>query len=103
MFAALPFTLTHYRLDEDTLSEQTGLFSVTTKSVACTQIRSTAVTQSRLQTLLELCTVRVATADPNVPEFILRNVRKDAKIITQLQNLADSVTAPHAVNVTPSI
>ncbi len=89
LFAALPLTLTQYELTESTLSEKTGLFSVTAKEVAVEHLRGMEIRQSRLQTLLELCTIHVATSDPNLSEFVLHNVRIHTAFSAKLAQLVE--------------
>ena len=71
----LPLTLTHYVIDGESLSERTGLFAVTAKAVSVSRVRNMMVVQSPLEKLFGLFTVRVATADPAIPEFLVRGIR----------------------------
>ena len=85
----LPITMMHYVINAETVSEQALLFAVTAKSVALTQVRSMAVTQSRFQKLFRLYTVHVATADPAVSEFVVRNIHNGEQFAAALQKATD--------------
>ncbi len=85
----LPLTLTHYVIDNEWLAECTGLFSVNVKTVSLSQIRNMVVVQSAWQKLFGLSTIRVATADPAVPEFVVLNIRDGAIFESTLQQALD--------------
>ncbi len=85
----LPLTLTHYVIDGEWLSECTGLFSVTVKAVSLSHIRNMVVVQSPWQKLFGLSTVRVATADPAFPEFVVHSIRGGNAFAAKLQQAWD--------------
>lgn len=85
LLAGLPLTLTHYVIDEESLSERTGVFSVTTKTVCLSHIKNMVVVRSALQKLFGLSTIRVATTDPSIPEFVVRHIRSGAAFASTLQ------------------
>lgn len=89
----LPLTLTHYVIDGESLSEQTGLFSVTAKAVSLSQIRNMVVVQSAWQKLCGLSTVHVATADPAIPEFIVHSIRDGEVFAAELQKAIDAASS----------
>lgn len=88
----LPLTLTHYVIDGETLSEQTGLFSVTAKAVSLSLVRNMVVVQSAWQKLFGLSTIHVATADPAVPEFIVHSIRGGKAFSAELQKAIDAAS-----------
>lgn len=88
----LPLTLTHYVIDGETLSEQTGLFSVTAKAVSLSHVRNMVVVQSAFQKLLGLSTVHVATADPAFPEFVVHSIRGGEAFAAELQKAIDAAS-----------
>lgn len=88
----LPLTLTQYVIDDKALSEQTGLFSAITKAVSLSQIRNMVVVQSAWQKLFNLSTVRVATADPAAPEFVVHSIRDGEAFAARLQQALDSAS-----------
>lgn len=88
-FFGLPLTLTQYVIDGNSLSEQTGLFSATTKAVSLSHIRNMVVVQSAWQKLFDLSTVRVATADPAAPEFVVHSIRGGEAFAARLQQALD--------------
>jgi uncharacterized membrane protein YdbT with pleckstrin-like domain len=103
LFAGLPLTLTHYEIDGEFLSERTGLFSVTTKTVCLSHIKNMVVMRSAIQKLFGLSTIRVATTDPNLPEFVVRHIRNGDSFAAILQNARENVSLlqPLATDQTP--
>ncbi len=89
----LPLTLTHYVIDGESLSEQTGLFSVTAKAVSLSQIRNMVVVQSAWQKLCGLSTVRIATADPAIPEFVVHSIRGGKVFAAKLQQATEAASS----------
>ncbi len=88
----LPLTLTHYVIDGESLSEQTGLFSVTAKAVSLSHIRNMVVVRSAWQKLCGLSTVHVATADPAIPEFVVHSIRGGEAFAAELQKAIDAAS-----------
>ncbi len=88
----LPLSLTHYVIDGESLSEQTGLFSVTAKAVSLSNVRNMVVVQTACQKLFGLSTIHVATADPAIPEFIVRNIRGGEAFSAELQKAIDAAS-----------
>lgn len=86
----LPLSLTHYVIDGETLSEQTGLFSVTTKAVSLSLVRNMVVVRSAVQKWFGLSTVHVATADPAIPEFVVHCIRDGEAFAARLQQALDN-------------
>ena len=86
----LPLSLTHYVIDGESLSEQTGLFSVTAKAVSLSHVRNMVVVRSTWQKLFGLSTVHVATADPALPEFIVHNIRGGKVFAAKLQQATEA-------------
>ena len=86
----LPLALTHYVVDNETLSERAGLFSVTAKAVSLSQVCNMVVTQSTWQKWWGLSTVRVATTDPAIPEFVVCNIRDGEAFAAALQKTIDA-------------
>lgn len=85
----LPLTLTHYVIDGEWLAECTGLFSANVKMVSLSQVRNMVVVQSAWQKLFGLSTVRVATADAAVPEFVVHNIHGGEAFAAKLQQALD--------------
>lgn len=88
----LPLSLTHYVIDGESLSEQTGLFSVTAKAVSLSNVRNMVVVQTAWQKLCGVSTIHVATADPAVPEFIVHNIRGGEAFSAELQKTIDAAS-----------
>ncbi len=89
----LPLTLTHYVIDDESLSEQTGLFSVTAKAVSLLHVRNMVVVRSAWQKLWGLSTVHVATADAAIPEFVVHNIRGGEAFAAKLQKASDAASS----------
>lgn len=102
LLAGLPLTLTHYAIGVDSLSERTGLFSVTTKAVSLSHIKNVVVMRSAIQKLFGLSTIHVATTDPNVPEFVVRHIRNGARFVTMLQNARENVRGVRPISAGPT-
>ncbi len=88
----LPLTLTHYVIDDEYLAECTGLFSVTVKAVSLSHVRNMVVVRSPWQKLFGLSTVRVATADPTFPEFVVHSIRGAEAFAAALQKAIDAAS-----------
>ncbi len=88
----LPLSLTHYVIDGESLSEQTGLFSVTAKAVSLSQIRNMVIVRSAFEKLCGLSTIHVATSDPAIPEFIVHSIRDGDAFAAVLQKAIDAAS-----------
>ena len=75
VLAGIPGTFTHYILEHDTVQQHKGLLSPTVISIPIEQIRNTVRLQSGIQRLFHLSTIRIASANPAVPELVIRNIR----------------------------
>ncbi len=89
----LPLTLTQYVIDGESLSEQTGLFSATAKAVSLSHIRNMVVVRSPFEKLFGLSTIRVATSDPAIPEFVVHNIRGGEAFAAELQKCIDAASS----------
>ena len=97
MLAALPFTRTYYCLSEEQLERSHGILSPVKTTVLLSQVRSIAVTQTRLQKKFGLSTIQVATDDPTVSELVIRNIRNGALFEERLRRCVEQaeLAQPH--------
>ncbi len=89
-----PLTATWYEFDDKKLARHTGFFAVSTQSVLLSEIRNMVIEQSAVQKWFGLSSVRVATANPAVPEFVVMNIRNGAAFAARLQRLQQQTEVP---------
>ncbi len=99
LLAGIPLTRTQYELSGTALKKSTGILSPITRSVAVTQIRSLAIQRSFIQKRFGLCTIRVATCDPQISELVIKNIRNGAAFEEKLRrHLSDNLAQqPHTI------
>ena len=89
-----PLTATWYEFNSKQLTLHTGLFAVTTQSIFLSEIRNMVLEQNILQKWFGLSSVHIATANPAVPEFVVKNIRNGAAFAAELRRLWEQTGAP---------
>ena len=74
-FLGLPWSFTKYRLTEDKLILQAGLFTTQEDEVRLYRILDMSLKRTLCQKIFNIGTVFVISADKTLPEFELRNVK----------------------------
>ncbi len=99
VLAGLPFTRTYYCLNEEHLERSHGILSPIKTTISLSQVRSIAVTQTRLQKMFGLSTIQVATDDPVVSELVIRNIRNGSLFEERLNHCVEQavLAQPHTV------
>ena len=99
LLVGLPFTRVKYTLNEERLERSHGILSPIKTTVKLSQIRSIAVTHTRLQKRFAHCTIQVATDDPVVSEMVIHNIRNGALFEERLRRCVEEsqIAQPHTV------
>lgn len=84
----LPWSFTKYKLTEEKLIIQTGLFSIKQEEIRLYRIMDVTLNRSFGQRIWGLGTVHCCSADKSTPEFDIKNI-KNSETVKEL--LSDAV------------
>ncbi|MEY8388674.1 PH domain-containing protein [Oscillospiraceae bacterium 38-13] len=82
-FLGMPLSFTQYRLSEDRLFCETGLFNLRSDEVLLYRVRDLRLTISLGQRLFGVGTVCVVSSDKSIPHLDLKNI-KDPRGVKEL-------------------
>ncbi|MBQ3081134.1 MAG: PH domain-containing protein [Clostridia bacterium] len=75
-FMGMPLSFTKYKLAEDRLFVETGLFSTKYEEVVLYRIRDISLSRNLWQKLFGVGTVTVQSSDASLPTLVIKNVKK---------------------------
>lgn len=76
----LPLTLTKYRLTEEKLLVETGLFSLKEEEIQLYRIMDLTLRRTFWQRIFNLGTIHCCSADKTTPEFDIKNVKNSSEV-----------------------
>lgn len=76
----LPITFIKYRMSEDRLFFETGLFSVRGDEILLYRVRDISLTISFWQRFTGVGTVTVTSTDANVPVLAMKNIKRPRRV-----------------------
>ena len=104
-FLGLPWTFTIYRLDQDRLYINTGIFNTTEDEVRLYRITDVTLKRSFWQRIIRTGTIHCDSADATMNNFDIKNVRHAKEVKDMLSKLVDESRLRNRVytseNVTP--
>ena len=75
-FMGMPLSFTKYKLAEDRLFLETGLFSTKYEEVVLYRVRDISLSRNLWQKLFGVGTVTVQSSDASLPTLVIKNVKK---------------------------
>lgn len=72
----MPLSFTKYKLAEDRLFLETGLFSTKYEEVVLYRVRDISLSRNLWQKLFGVGTVTVQSSDASLPTLVIKNVKK---------------------------
>lgn len=86
----LPLSFTVYKLTEEKLLVETGLFNINQEEVRLYRILDVTLKRSFGQRIFGLGTIHCCSADKTTPEFDIKNIKNSEKVKEMLSDLIET-------------
>lgn len=86
----LPWSFTKYKLTEEKLIIQTGLFSIKQEEIRLYRIMDVTLNRKLGQRIFGLGTIHCCSADKSTPEFDIKNIKNSEQIKELLSDQVES-------------
>lgn len=86
----LPLSFTVYKLTDEKLLVETGLFNINQEEVRLYRILDVTLKRSLGQRIFGLGTIHCCSADKTTPEFDIKNIKNSEKVKEMLSDLIES-------------
>ena len=96
----LPITFIRYRMSEDRLFFETGLFNTLGEEILLYRIRDVSVTISFWQRFTGVGTVTVTSTDSSVPMLAMRNIKQPREVKELLHTQVEKAKLAYRVRYT---
>ena len=83
LFFGLPWTFTKYKLTDEKLLINSGLFTVNFEEVRLYRILDISMRQTLIQRIFNVGTIKITSSDKTLPTFELKNV-KDPEVVKEM-------------------
>jgi len=95
----MPISFTKYKLAEDRLFQETGLFSTKYEEVVLYRVRDISLKRTLWQKMFGVGTVIVQSSDASLPVMTIKNIKNSFNVKEQIHSSVEAIKLARRVRV----